>query len=296
MEQATVRKLTVPEVKDDLSECSVLFVGAATVILRYAGFTVLTDPNFMSQGERARFGCHINSPRLTEPALDLDQLPSIDLVLLSHYHEDHFDRETERRLRKTIPIYTTFQAAEALRAKGFTAVNAIDTWGWEEIEKGSTRLRITAMPGRHGPGLISHLLPPVMGSMLDFMPTNGERALRIYITGDTLMHNHLRSIPVHFADIDLALVHLGGAQVFGITETMDCRQGVQLVKLINPRNVIPIHYNDYPVFKSPLHDFVARMEQAGVSQQLVCLGHGQSHSIAVYFFLVGRPPRELSMR
>ncbi len=48
---------------------SVYFVGTATVILRYAGFTILTDPNFLHRGQRAYVGMGLTTRRLTEPAL-----------------------------------------------------------------------------------------------------------------------------------------------------------------------------------------------------------------------------------
>jgi L-ascorbate metabolism protein UlaG (beta-lactamase superfamily) len=47
----------------------VYFVGNATTILRYAGFTILTDPNFMHRGDKAPLGYGLHTTRLTEPAL-----------------------------------------------------------------------------------------------------------------------------------------------------------------------------------------------------------------------------------
>jgi L-ascorbate metabolism protein UlaG (beta-lactamase superfamily) len=261
---------------------SVFFVGTATVILRYGGFTILTDPNFLHQGDHVHLGYGMTSRRLTEPAIDISQLPAIDLVVLSHYHGDHFDPLVERRLDKRVPIYTTPHAARELRRKGFRTTHAIDTWSWEELAKGDARLRITAMPGRHGPGPLTHLLPPVMGSMLDFITPEGRRALRVYITGDTLMHKHLRSIPRHFQGIDLALVHLGGTRVLGVMLTMDATQGIRLIRLVNPRTVIPIHYDDYTVFQSPLEDFADAVERAGLGRRVIYLRGGQTHHFTVH--------------
>jgi L-ascorbate metabolism protein UlaG (beta-lactamase superfamily) len=267
---------------NEFTRGSVFFVGMATVVLRYGGFTVLTDPNFMHRGDRVHYGYGMTPQRLTEPALDFGQLPPVDLVVLSHYHGDHFDPTVERRLDKDIPIYTTTHAATALRGKGFKAVHAIDTWSWEEVVKGDARLRITAMPGRHGPGPLAYLLPPVMGSMLDFISPHGPRALRVYITGDTLMHKHLRIIPRHFPGIDLALVHLGGTRLLGATLTMDARQGVRLIQLVNPRTAIPIHYNDYTAFKSSVEEFADAVERAGLVGRVVYLRHGQIHRFSVH--------------
>src|SRR5579875_2066343 len=101
----------------DMAQGSVQFIGTATVLLRYAGFTILTDPNFLHQGEQAHLGYGIYTTRQTNPALELHQLPPIDFVLLSHFHEDHFDRHVVRELDKATPIITTPQAALALRRR-----------------------------------------------------------------------------------------------------------------------------------------------------------------------------------
>jgi L-ascorbate metabolism protein UlaG (beta-lactamase superfamily) len=265
----------------DYSRGSVFFVGTATVLLRYAGFTILTDPNFLHQGDHVHLGYGMTSPRLTEPALNIDELPMIDLVVLSHYHGDHFDQIAEARLDKQVPIVTTAHAAAALRSKGFTKARALETWETLEVVKGDARLRISSMPGKHGPGPVNYLLPPVMGRMLEFQSPIGGKALRLYITGDTLLHDDLREIPRRYPDVDLMLIHLGGTRILGLMLTMDAQQGVEMIRLINPRTTVPIHYNDYSVFKSPLSDFVQAVEDAGLGDRVVYLSHGETHEFEV---------------
>ena len=83
---------------------SIFFVGTATVIIRYAGFTILTDPNFLHKGDHVHLGYGLTSERLTNPAIDIEELPPLDLCVLSHMHEDHFDRLVEEKLDKALPI------------------------------------------------------------------------------------------------------------------------------------------------------------------------------------------------
>jgi L-ascorbate metabolism protein UlaG (beta-lactamase superfamily) len=258
----------------DVSSGTIQFIGTATVLLRFAGFTVLTDPNFLHRGDHVRLGYGLRSTRRTSPALEIDQLPPLDLVLLSHLHEDHFDRVAERRLDRDLPIVTTRHAAVGLRRIGFHAARALDTWRTQTVAKGDVELRITAMPGKHGPGFLSALLPPVMGSMLEFATPAGTLGPRIYISGDTLVYEHLREIPRRYPEIDLALLHLGGTRVLGMLVTMDARQGLEALRLIRPRLAIPIHYNDYTVFKSPLQHFQQAVAAAGLEQHVRYLGHG----------------------
>jgi L-ascorbate metabolism protein UlaG (beta-lactamase superfamily) len=260
----------------DLTRGSILFIGTATVLIRYAGFTVLTDPNFLHRGEHVRLGYGLRSRRLTDPALEIDALPPLDLVVLSHLHEDHWDRVAEARLDRVLPVVTTPSAADTLHDRGFTAAQALGTWDTLGCLKGGVRLRITALPGRHGPRLISRLLPEVMGSLLEFETGDGRRLVRIYVTGDTLVHDRLREIRARYRDIDLALLHLGGTRLLGVLLTMDGQQGVRLMELVRPRLAIPIHYDDYTVFTSPLGEFQDAVQAAGLGESVHYLRRGDS--------------------
>jgi L-ascorbate metabolism protein UlaG (beta-lactamase superfamily) len=261
----------------DLSSGEVTFIGTATVLLRYAGFTILTDPNFLHRGEHAKLGYGLRSKRLTDPALDIEQLPPLDLVVLSHHHGDHFDDVAAAKLEKGLPIVTNPASARKLRTQGFRRPLPLQTWQSQAFTRGKTELRITSMPGKHAPEPLGTLLPDVMGSLLDFS-ADGEHLLRLYISGDTLMHDRLHEIPRRFTDIDLALIHLGGTRVAGILLTMDAQQGIEMLRLTKPRAAIPIHYDDYTVFKSPLSDFQKAVDGADLPTSVHYLARGESYT------------------
>jgi L-ascorbate metabolism protein UlaG (beta-lactamase superfamily) len=260
---------------------TVQFIGTATVLIRYQGFTILTDPNFLHKGDHVHLGYGITSERLTNPALNLEQLPPIDLIVLSHLHEDHFDKLVQEKLDKNIPIVTTKEAAGKLKDIGFQHAYGLSTWDRMDVEKGEARLRITAAPGRHGKAGMQALLPSVMGSVLDFGPNTAAPTYRMYISGDTLIYDDLKSIPQRFPGVDLALLHLGGTRILGVFKvTMDGKDGVKLMQIVQPKKAIPIHYDDYDVFKSPLSDFAREVKEAGLDQQVVYLAHGDTYTFA----------------
>lgn len=138
------------------------------------------------------------------------------------------------------------------------------------------------------------------------MPNND----RIYISGDTLMVDELKEIPERYKgqNIDLMLVHLGGTTIPSpsvplLMLTMDAKQGLELVRLINPDLTIPIHYeyvsaliignlalavltgfspfSDYDVFVSPLSDFKKAMDDAGLSGKVVYLDRKDQYKFQV---------------
>lgn len=265
----------------DIVKGSIFFIGNATVLIRYAGYTILTDPTFIHMHEQVSIGYGLHATRLTNPAMDIHQLPPLDLVVLSHFHGDHFDQVAERELDKALPIVTTNEASKALRERGFENAHPLDTWSSIDIGKAEINLRITALPGRHGPPLSQLVLPEVMGSMLEFHSSSEKVLFTIYISGDTLIIDDLREIPGRYPDIDVGLLHLGGTRVLGIMVTMDGKQGLEAMQIVDPAVAIPIHYNDYDVFKSPLSDFQREIAEAGLEHRVHYLSHGQEYTFEV---------------
>ncbi|HEX2279006.1 MAG TPA: MBL fold metallo-hydrolase [Candidatus Tectomicrobia bacterium] len=276
-------EITLPlgDVSSDMATGSIFFIGNATVLMRYAGFTILTDPTFVHMHEQVPLGYGLHTARLTNPAIEIDQLPPLDLIVLSHFHGDHFDHVAERELDRSLPIVTTPEAARALGERGFGHTYPLHTWSSLTVGKGDIRLRITSMPGRHGPPLSDWVLPEVMGSMLEFRSAQDSTLYRIYITGDTLVIDDLKEIPRRYSDIHLALLHLGGTRVLGVMVTMDGKQGVEAIQVVDPERAIPIHYNDYDVFTSPLSEFQREVEAAGLEERVHYLNHGETYTFNV---------------
>jgi L-ascorbate metabolism protein UlaG (beta-lactamase superfamily) len=264
-------------------EIAVTFVGNATTLISSGEITLLTDPNFLHQGQHAYLGYGLLSKRLRAPAFPVVDLPEIDAIVLSHMHGDHWDRVAQKGLDRRLPVLTTPHAARRLQNRGFRAAQGFSTWQTHTIVKDDTRLTMTALPGRHASGLVRRLLPPVMGTMLEFGPPDGSSRRRLYVSGDTLLVEELNEIPVRFESIDAGVLHLGGTRLpagrrlpFGLTVTMDGRQGAEAVELLNLPRVIPVHFDDYGVFASPLGDFEHEMKRRGWADRILEVQRGQT--------------------
>jgi len=258
----------------------ITFIGTATTLIKVGGFSILTDPNFLHRGDRAYLLPGVSSRRLTEPALSIRDLPDLDFIVLSHHRGDHFDRIAARDLDHDLPVIAEPHAARKLISQGFRSPVALPDWQSRIITREDAEVRVTALPGKHAPEPLRFLLPPVMGTLLDFS-RGGERVLRMYITGPTLMYNGIIEIADRFPDIDLCLIHLGGARVGGILLSMDARQGVEALRAVSPRNVIPIHYDDYTLFKSPLSEFMQAAADSNLGSNIHCLDRGGKYRLTV---------------
>jgi len=258
--------------------CTLEFIGTATCLLRLGPFTLLTDPNFLHQGQFAYLGHGLVSRRLSEPSMQVDQLPPLDAVLLSHMHGDHWDRVARRGLDKALPVVTTPKAAKALHRQGFAGGVGLATWESHTLRRDGATLTVTATPGRHARGVTRHLLPPVMGMVLELAAD--DLSLRVYITGDTLFVDDLRTLPSRYVSLDAAVLHLGGTTLpNGAVVTMTGEEGASLVEFLQPRVAVPIHYDDYGVFKSPLSSFVSAMTERGLAERLRVVARGETVSL-----------------
>ncbi|KAF2876466.1 beta-lactamase-like protein [Massariosphaeria phaeospora] len=317
MPEAKETKLHPSNAPTEDTNASLFFIGTATTILEWEGLRILTDPNFLHAGDHVHLGPGVSATRLTNPAIDLEELPRIDVILLSHYHEDHFDRDVEEKLRRSIPIISTPHAKGHLTSKGdesFKEVHALDFFESMMVNIPTKQshankkpsIKVTGMPGKHvPPGPLSVVndfiaaVPPTNGWMIelgysDSATSNAsdeggfDSGYRIYISGDTLMIDELKEIPERYRDknIDLMLIHLGGTTIPGpkmplLMVTMDAKQGVQMMQLIKPDVTIPVHYDDYDVFASPLSDFKKAVDEAGLSDKVVYLDRKDQYKFKV---------------
>jgi L-ascorbate metabolism protein UlaG (beta-lactamase superfamily) len=263
-------------------DVTLTFGGNATMLLRIGAFTLLTDPNFLHRGQKARLGYGLRARRLTEPALQPTQLPALDGILLSHMHGDHWDRIATRSLPKETPVVTTPEAAKCLADRGFTGTADLRPWQVHDFTRGADTLRITSVPGVHGPGPLARVLPQVMGSVVELVRggvAGPEVTWRGFISGDTLYRPSLGEVLHRCGPLDVLIPHLGGTRVLGLTVTMDGRQGADLVELLKPPVTVPVHYDDYDRFRSPLGDFVTEVARRRLPGELRPVQRGETISL-----------------
>ncbi len=261
-------------------EPSLFFVGTATTIIRAGGFTILTDPNFLHAGERAYLGYGLVSTRLTEPAIGVDDVPDLDVVVLSHVHGDHWDRRARRGLDRGVPVVTTHEAAKKLRRQGFDRAQGLSRWATRTVHRDDATLTITAVPARHAGGVLGTLLPTVNGHVLD-VEVGGRLQTRLWLSGDTMLFFGLDQIAQRWPDIDAGVLHLGGTRLpaglpWGPLVTLDGEGGAEAVERVGPRTVVPVHTDDYGVFASPREEFVDALARRGLADRLSLVDRGQT--------------------
>ena len=180
---------------------SATWIGHSTVLMQVGGLNILTDPVW---GERAFPVQWMGPRRVMEPALPLESLPPIDVVLLSHSHYDHLDKATVKRLVRRHPDatwVTPLKLGRYVRGFGAADVVELDWWNGAEV-RGAV---IAGTPARHFSARRAGDRNRTLWS--GFVLTIGGR--RIYFAGDTAYHPEFAPVGERHGPFDLVLMPIG---------------------------------------------------------------------------------------
>ncbi|MEZ5980579.1 MAG: MBL fold metallo-hydrolase [Planctomycetota bacterium] len=192
---------TVPEERVAGDALRVTFVGHATVLVQTAGLNVLLDPIWSDRASPVGFAGPL---RHAPPGVDFDDLPPIDLVLVSHNHYDHLDVATLRRLaeRDGPTILLPLGNAALLEEESIAGGRDLDWWDSFDVAEG---VRATCVPAQHfsGRGIGDRMATLWCGFVL---ATPGGT---IYFAGDTGAGPHFAEVRERFGPPRLALLPIG---------------------------------------------------------------------------------------
>ena len=227
-----------------MSTTTVTWVGGPTAILEYAELRILTDPTFDAPGEYDSDGDLL--VKTAGPGVALDELGTIDLVLLSHHeHEDNLD-VTGAELIRTLPTLSTAKAGADLGKP----VVGLDCWESHRVGN----ITVTAAPALHGPPGIEPIIGPVIGFVLE-----APDAPTVYVSGDNASLDLVRQIAERFPSIDVAVLFAGAARVPSIDAalTLTSKDAAEAADILGAPIVVGLHTEDWKHFSESRADLEA---------------------------------------
>jgi len=237
------------------------WIGWSTVLLEIDGRRVLTDPIW---SERCSPSTLVGPKRLHPPPIALDELPKIDVVVISHDHYDHLDMATIRFLsahgaRFVVPL----GVGAHLERWGVQAARFHELDWTESVEIDG--LTFTATPARHYSGRF-----PGRGSRTLWASwvIRGPRH-RVFFSGDSGYSSAFRAIGKAFGPFDLALIKIGAYDPAWVDIHMTPEQAVQVDRDVGGRVMLPVHWGTFNLafhaWTDPPDRAVAAAEKAGVT-------------------------------
>ncbi|MFZ5444896.1 MAG: MBL fold metallo-hydrolase [Myxococcota bacterium] len=214
----------------------VTWLGHSTVLLELDGHRVLTDPVF---GDRASPFSFAGPRRFHPVPATLDELPPLDVVLLSHDHYDHLCRTTMEALARTpVPIVTSLGVGAHLEEMGIAAerITELD-WG-EAIEvKG---LRITATPSQHFSGRGVKRNTTLWSS---FVIETSRR--KVFFSGDTGLTEQFRDIAAQHGPFELVMLEVGAFHPAWGTIHLGPDNALEAFRMLGGGTLLPVHWGTF---------------------------------------------------
>jgi L-ascorbate metabolism protein UlaG (beta-lactamase superfamily) len=266
--------------KIDPNVMAVTWIGHATVLVQAGGLNILTDPIW---SERASPFSFVGPKRVRAPGIRFEELPKIDLVLISHNHYDHMDLPTLKRLweRDRPAIVTSLGNDTILRTGGIPAIaldwrhSATLTAGGSEMDQGVPRCD----PDGACPGDRAQVIVERNHHWGSRWGTDRNRALwsaftvrtpagNIFYAGDTGWGNGswvreaARNGPYR-----LAILPIGAYEPrdFMKTNHINPEEAVRIFEALNPVQALGVHWGTFQLTFEPINDppqRLARLKRA----------------------------------
>jgi L-ascorbate metabolism protein UlaG (beta-lactamase superfamily) len=212
------------------------WVGHATVLMQLPELTLLTDPVWFDVP---------GVPRATEPGLALDELPPIDVVLISHAHHDHLQAKTLARLPHDALYVVPAGLGRWMRRRGKQHVIELD-W-WDRIELGGAEL--TFVPAQHWSrrGLVDENRALWGGYVV------ASAAGRIYFAGDSGWFDGFAQIGERLRP-EIALLPIGAyaPRWFMRMQHIDPAEALDAFSALGATRLLPIHWGSFALSDEPL--------------------------------------------
>jgi L-ascorbate metabolism protein UlaG (beta-lactamase superfamily) len=261
-----------PPAHVDGRELRVTLINHSSLLLQQGDLHILTDPIWSERS--SPFGS-IGPRRRREAGVRWEDLPRIDIVLLSHNHYDHLDLPTLRRLRdrRESQFIVPVGVARLLLSQSIGPVHELD-WGRSLSIAGTT---IHGVPAAHfsARGLFDRNRTLWCGFVIE---TAGRT---IYFAGDTAFGDHFAQIRKRFGAPHLALLPIGAYEPHWFMSPfhMCPDEAVRAHEILAAKTSIAIHHGTFQLADEGIDTPKQRLSTYAAVHSFLTLANGQSVTI-----------------
>ncbi|GGC09614.1 hypothetical protein GCM10007205_18450 [Oxalicibacterium flavum] len=271
----------VAALRANRSDTTATWIGHATVLLQLRGVNVLTDPIW---SERASPFSFAGPKRRVPLPMTMDELPHIDVVLISHNHYDHLDRATVEKLNAQPggpPLFLVPLGIKPWLAElGITNVRELD-W-WDKTSQGGLDFHL--VPVQHWSARsLTDRLETLWGGWTVHTPPDDAAPFSMFFAGDTGFSKDFADIAERFGSFDLALIPIGAyaPRWFMQAQHADPADAIRIHQTIRAKRSIGIHWGSFEMADESLDEpprlLAEERKKAGLTEQdFAALQHGET--------------------
>ncbi len=260
---STSRK--IPNARQTGDEISVTFINHSTLLIQVDGVNILTDPIFT---QRTSSFSWIGPKRVRNPGVNLADLPTIDVILVSHNHYDHLDIETLQMLQAHNPenqpplILSGLGNELFFKDSGLTSFKDLD-WN-QSMQYKTIEFVFTETRHRSGRGMTDQNKTLWGGFVIKTRPGN------IYFAGDTGYGPHFKKARKTHGDFILSLLPIGAYEPRWFMEIahLNPQDAVAAHLDLNSKNSMGIHFGTFQLTYEGIEQPIIDLEKALKDEQI----------------------------
>jgi L-ascorbate metabolism protein UlaG (beta-lactamase superfamily) len=242
----------------------VTFVNHSTFLIQTMGLNILTDPVWCERASPVPFA---GPKRMRPPGIRFEDLPKIDIILLTHNHYDHLDIKTMKELAKLYKpaIYTPLGGSLFLENKGISNITEMDWWDETTI---LPDLKLICTPAQHFSGRGMFDRDRTLWSGFALMTEKGS----IYYSGDTGYGDFFNLIAEIIAPVRLAFLPIGAYKPGWFMSLIHTSpfDAAKIHQILNSPKSIGMHFGTFPLaddgMNDPINDLKIALEKEGISR------------------------------
>jgi N-acyl-phosphatidylethanolamine-hydrolysing phospholipase D len=254
-ERVPVVPADIAYLKANKRDVSVTWIGHATALWQINGMNILTDPHFTERASPVRFA---GPKREVTLPITLEQLPRIDLVLISHNHYDHLDRPTVAALNRQAggpPLFVVPLGVDLwLKDEGITHTRRMDWWERFELPAPGGTVTVNFVPVQHWSSRTPWDQNATLWGGFVVQAQVAGAAFSMFFTGDTGYSKDFADIGQRFGGFDFSQIAVGCylPRWFMQTQHVDEEEAVQIHLDVNSRYSMGVHWGTFRLCDDPI--------------------------------------------
>ena len=262
--------------QENRTQKTLTWIGHASFLMQVDGINILTDPHLTKRASPVVFA---GPSRTTPPGLDIDDLPEIDVIVISHNHYDHLDYQTilnitRKQINNQPLILVPLKLHKLLESFGARNVKELGWWDTTSYKN----LNIHAVPVQHWSNRSFNTNKTLWCGWV--FENNNYKCIFV---GDTGYSKDFATIQQKFGHMDLSLIPIGAYAPRWFMKDHHCNveEAIQIHKDLKSKKSIAMHWGTFQLTDEPMDEPIKLLKKLTVeknllSNEFIAMTHGES--------------------